>query len=176
MGLALLLLGCEAAPDHEPPPPAESAPREAPVDRAGPQPAPDTVGVVFTRDEAPVTVQRAVPPESAGLRTALEQLLAGPTAEERAGGIDSWFSAETSEALESVEVVSGHAVVDFRDLRSLIPNASSSAGSAMLLQELNGTVFQFPEIRSVEYRVEGSCDLFWNWLQYDCEVVTRPGG
>jgi hypothetical protein len=44
----------------------------------------------------------------------------------------------------------------------------------MLLQELNGTVFQFPEIRSVEYRMEGSCDLFWEWLQYGCRVVARP--
>lgn len=28
-------------------------------------------------------------------------------------------------------------------------------------------------IGSVEYRMEGSCDLFWEWLQYECRTVTR---
>lgn len=43
----------------------------------------------------------------------------------------------------------------------------------MMLQELEGTVFQFPEIQSVEFRIDGSCDLFWEWLQYACHVEER---
>jgi hypothetical protein len=143
--------------------------------RAG-APAPmDSVIVVFTRDEAPAPVYRHVPENSAEPRAALEWLVRGPTPEGAAAGLRSWFSEKTASALKSVEVDSlGHTIVDFHDLRPLIPNASSSFGSTMLLQELNGTVFQFPGIRSVEYRMEGSCDLFWEWLQYGCQVVARP--
>jgi spore germination protein GerM len=116
-----------------------------------------------------------VPDAVPRLRAALEWLVRGPTTAEGAAGIRSWFSEKTAGSLREVEVdTTGRAVVDFHDLRPLIPNASSSFGSTMLLQELNGTVFQFPEIRSVEYRMEGSCDLFWEWLQYGCRVVARP--
>ncbi len=67
-------------------------------------------------------------------------------------------------------------MVDVGDLRPLIPNASTSAGSEMLLAQLGATVFQFPTVASVEYRIEGSCDAFFEWLQRGCEVIERPGG
>ncbi len=137
----------------------------------------DSVLVVFTRDEMPTAVGRPGASDSPAMRTALEWLVQGPTPEEQASGIRSWFSDGTAGALKSVAVdAAGSATVDFEDLRRLIPNASSSAASAMLLQELQGTVFQFPEIRSVEFRIHGSCDLFWEWLQQSCQVVLRPGG
>ena len=137
----------------------------------------DSVLVVFTRDEASAAVRRPGADSFPGVRTALEWLIRGPTPEERAAGIRSWFSDGTVGALKSVEMdAAGHVIVDFEDLHRLIPNASSSAGSAMLLQELEGTVFQFPEIESVEFRINGSCDLFWEWLQYGCHAVQRPEG
>ncbi len=138
--------------------------------------AADPVLVVFTRDERPVGVMRPGTTASPGVRSALEWLVRGPTPDERAAGIQSWFSDGTAGALRSVAVDSaGNATVDFQDLRRLIPNASTSTGSAMLLQELQGTVFQFPEIESVEFRIDGSCELFWEWLQYGCHAVQRPG-
>lgn len=137
----------------------------------------DSVLVVFTRDEMPTAVRRPGADDSPAMRTAMGWLVRGPTPEEQASGIQSWFSAGTAGALRSVTVDSaGSATVDFEDLRRLIPNASSSAGSAMLLHELHGTVFQFPDIRSVEFRILGSCDLFWEWLQQGCQVVRRPPG
>jgi hypothetical protein len=150
--------------------------------RAGPEPAAlpvdrqmDSVTVVFTRDEAPATVQRPVPDGSPELEAALAWLVRGPTAEESAAGFWSWFSAETAGSIRSVEVeASGRVVVDFHDLRPLIPNASTSTGSRILLTELNGTIFQFAEVEAVEYRMEGSCALFWEWLQADCSMVSRP--
>ena len=108
------------------------------------------------------------------LEVALREHLAGPTPEEREEGLSSWFSPETAHALRSVSVDGGgNAVVDFRNLASLIPAASSSAGSAMLLGELNATVFQHPAVSTVEYRLDGSCEAFWNWLQYECQILTR---
>jgi hypothetical protein len=134
----------------------------------------DSVPLLGRSTESPGSGQASESPASANLRTALEQLLRGPTAAPRAGDRHSWFSAKTAGALRTVTVDSaGHATVDFHDLRPLIPNASSSAGSALLLDELNTTVFQFPDLRSVEYRMDGSCEEFWEWLQFGCHTVLR---
>lgn len=137
---------------------------------------PDTlVTIHFTLGEASTAVTRRVHADSAGLEGALRQLMRGPTASERDAGIQSWFSDATAGMLRSVTVDSaGRAVVDFEDLRAVIPNASTSAGSAMLLRELNATVFEHAPVRSVEYRIEGSCDIFGEWLQYGCVTVPRP--
>jgi spore germination protein GerM len=131
-----------------------------------------TVDVWFTQGEEPVAVQRRV--AGAPLDGALRALVVGPTAEERADGLGSWFSADTRDVLRRVRVEDGHAVVDFRgELRDLIPGASSSTGSQLLLVSLNRTVFQFDHVEAVEYSLDGSCDAFWEWLQRSCEPVTR---
>lgn len=134
-----------------------------------------TIVVYFTRDERPVSVQRTVPATHEILRVAILELLKGPTPEERADGITSFFSDRTAGMLNDATVDErGHAVVDFKDLRPVIPNASTSAGSTILLGELNGTVFAIPTVESVEYRIDGRCDVFWEWLQYGgCQPVTR---
>ncbi len=181
-----LLLSSAACGDRSP------EPGDPPVEGVAPRKA--FVTVFFTRNEETVRVLRSVeeadsvpwhaedplgaPRSMEGTAQALEatlrELLKGPTPEEREEGISSWFSPETGTALRSVDVDDeGNVVVDFRDLARLIPAASSSAGSTMLLAELNATVFQYPLVRSVEYRMEGSCDTFWNWLQYSCQVLTR---
>jgi hypothetical protein len=64
-------------------------------------------------------------------------------------------------------------VVSFGDLRPIIPNASTSAGSQLLLAQLDATVFQFSTVRSVEYRIDGSCARFFEWLQLACAVRSR---
>jgi hypothetical protein len=152
---------------------------ETPIGRTEPQlvtPAPAgvlTVDVHFTSDEQPVAVPRDVP-RDAPLHGALRAQLAGPTPAERAEGLASWFADSTASMLRGVELdEAGRAVVDFDDFSRIIPGASSSAGSALLLNELNATVFQFAEVREVEYRFEGDCDAFWNWLQRACQVVRR---
>lgn len=187
---ALGLAGCG---DGAPPPP-EFPGLEGP---RGPTQLTVSLQLTFTRDEAPVTVPRTVvlslpDPETPGeedpsltarealgdhallLDVALTSLLAGPTEAEREEGVTSFFSEATSHLLREVYLEDDRAVVDFHDLRSVIPNASTSAGSLALLSELNGTVFALPGIRRVEYRMEGSCEAFWNFLQHDCQVVDRP--
>jgi hypothetical protein len=120
-------------------------------------------------------VFRAVPKSPAVLRASLEALLAGVTAAERAGSLGSWFSEETAGMLKGVTITDGHAVVDFDDLRPVIPNASSSAGSERLLAQLDATVFQFRSVESVEYRINGDCEAFNEWLQFGgCDRRTRP--
>lgn len=127
--------------------------------------------------QEPYTVDRAV--LEAGtteqlLTHTLEALLAGPTVLEQAAGFVSWFAPATAGRLNGVTLdAEGHATVDFATFSALIPNASASAGSAMLLAELRQTVFQFPEVQSVTFQFDGSCDAFWNWLQMSCQQVVR---
>ena len=122
--------------------------------------------------DTPAETARVASNPATALRAALETRLAGP----RSPNDTTWFSEATRHALRDVQVDSaGNAIVDFHDLRPLIPNASSSAGSQILLDDLNEVVFGFPAIRSVEYRMDGSCDLFWEWLQYGCQRVEAGG-
>lgn len=163
------------------PPPPEIPGFEQP---RGPTQLIVSLSLTFTRDEAPVEVPRTVvislpepsatPDEALLLEAAMGALLAGPTEEERAAGISSFFSDETAGLLREVHLVGDSAMVDFEDFRTRLPGAGSSAGSFALLHELNGTLFALPGIARVEYRMEGSCDIFWNFLQRSCQVVARP--
>lgn len=166
--LALALPGCgDGAPAADPAGRAGARDGRDPADSA----APAVVRVWLSRGEAPVAVERGV--EEATPEAALRALLSGPTAAERESGLHSWFSAATADAVAGFERRNGLAVVDFRGLDRAIPGASSSAGSAMLLSALDSTLFQFPAVDSIEYRLDGSCAAFWEWLQRECRVVTR---
>jgi len=146
------------------------------ADPGAPDPA-ETVEITiyFTRAERPHPVGREVPRASDLLTAAVELLLRGPTPEERAAGIASFFSSETAGMLsEAVLDENGSAVIDFHDFRTVIPGASSAAGSEALLGELNATVAALGTVDRVEYRIEGSCERFWNFLQRDCAIVRLP--
>lgn len=138
-----------------------------------PHPRPDAgemvVKVYFACDAEDGALRPAyrLVPESPGvLRAALDALLAGPTPAERDASFGSWFSEETEGMVRSVIIDGGHAVIDFDDLRAVIPSASTSAGSERLLSQLDATVFQFRTVETVEYRIEGSCEDFNEWLQH----------
>ncbi len=96
---------------------------------------------------------------------ALRELLAGPTAEETAAGFTSLFGPATADALLDVVVADGIARVSFHDLRQIIPNASSSCGSAALLSALDATLAQLPGIREARYSFGGDEAAFYEWLQ-----------
>jgi hypothetical protein len=78
---------------------------------------------------------------------ALNELLWGPTARERAAGYWSFFSDGTAGMLRRVRISGDTGFADFRDFRRLVPNATSSYGSAALLAELDATLRQFPTIK-----------------------------
>jgi spore germination protein GerM len=110
-------------------------------------------------------VERHVEPPAV-LRGALVALLAGPTASERDAGYESWFTSATSGLLDDVRLEGGVAHVAFdASLPKVIPNASTSAGSARLLGELDATVTQFDAVDEVVYSLEGDVDAFYEWLQ-----------
>lgn len=147
-----------------------------------PPPAPGEVEITLLFDCANETDQpnvttpviRRVPETADPIRATLEALLAGPTPEERAAGLHSFFSDQSAGALSSLELRDGLAVVDFNE-RIVINNASTSTGSQFFLAELSANLFQFGEIERIEFRVDGRCEAFWNWLQRECFVMTRDG-
>ena len=107
---------------------------------------------------------------SAVLTGAMRALLDGPTAGERRRGYGGWFSAKTAGFLRSIRITGGVASVDFRDFSRVIPNASSSCGSASLLAQLNRTATQFLTVKRAIYSFAGSRRAFYEWLQ-----LTPPG-
>lgn len=99
------------------------------------------------------------------LTGAMHALLAGPTAAERRAGYGGWFSARTAGKLRSVRISRAVAYIDFHDLSRLIPNASSSCGSALLLAQLDRTATQFHTVDRAVYSFDGSRRAFYEWLQ-----------
>jgi hypothetical protein len=170
--LAALCTGCDA---REPGISLEETPAlPEHCDVAAPPPGTATVQVVFSCDEVPVGTWRPLPPGTRDtLRFALEALLRGPTPEEQQAGLFSFFSAATADMLSTVHVRDGVAYIDFRDFSRIIPNASTSAGSRQLLDQLAGTIFQLDDVREAEITFDGSCAAFWEWLQTDCQRLTR---
>lgn len=148
-------------------PPAQASP--IPMSTVEPTPGTREAQVFLTREDeercdrvfgVPRTVRADAPVPSA-----LTELLAGPTSEEEAQGYTSWFSEETDGMLRDVETSRGVTRVDFEDFSGIIPNASTSCGSAALLEQLERTVEQFPDVLRAVYSFEGDPEAFYGWLQ-----------
>lgn len=116
---------------------------------------------------------RTMPGDDDPIRSAFDELVAGPTPQD--GDASSFFSSQSTDTVRSATASGGLLVVDFDDFRALLTpkGANTSCGSASLLAELNATAFQFNEVDTVRYELEGSCDEFGEWLQRDCIVVDR---
>lgn len=164
--LAATLVGCSGTPSAD----STTSPSPTGTSEATP-PSRRTVEVYFSNEELGdpcgdvFAVTRDVP-ATAPLRGTLEALLAGPTADERADGYGGWFGEETATLLAGVRLEDHRALVSFRSsLPEVIPNASTSCGSAALLGALDATLTQFPEVDGAWYDLEGDRDAFYEWLQ-----------
>ncbi len=120
--------------------------------------------------------ERTYGAELAPIIVAFDELVGGPTDEEIADGAGSFFSAATVDVVRSV-TLDGDGVlsVDFDDIRLSLNNASTSCGSSSLLSQLTSTAFQFEEVERVRVSINGSCSVFFNWLQRECMEYTREG-
>ncbi len=114
------------------------------------------------------SLNRIIPKTVEVAKAALKELFKGPTEEEKSQGYTSWFSKETQDILESVKVKNGTAYVDLKDLRQMIPNASTSCGSAEFFAEVETTLQQFPTIAKVIFAIDGKPATFYEWMQIGC--------
>ena len=139
---------------------------------SGPASSSGTTGVrvYFPRGDSGTQCNRVFPVlrrvgAPALLKGAMNALLRGPTSVERRRGYGGWFSSQTAGMLRGVRLTRSIAYIDFKDFRRIIPNASSSCGSAGLLAQLDRTATQFPTVRRAIYSFNGSRTAFYEWLQ-----------
>lgn len=69
----------------------------------------------------------------------------------------------------------GLATVGFRDFSEDLPGVGTSTASTIFIMQLNLTVFQFPNIESIRYEVNGSCERFFRMLEASCLIFHRQG-
>lgn len=112
-------------------------------------------------------VRRTIPKTSAVAKASLEQLFAGPTAEEQAKGFYSDFSDATKSLLISVNIKNRFAYVNMRDLSgsSSIGNFTTSCGGSNFYGQVESTLKQFPGITKVFFAFEGDPSHFYDWMQ-----------
>lgn len=143
-----------------------------------------TIAVYFYCKDAPiesdpVALPRRAAQSSVPLRDALEQLLAGPSpTEEAAGFYHSIFSPGTAGLVENVVIRSdGTAVVDFADQIRAVPNITTSGAGGQTSRSLAFTIFQFPSVKAVTYRIAGDqdawCEFFGIAIVCDGPLLTR---
>lgn len=159
-------------------PPASTSPSTQATTTSTALPDAVTVHLAFSAGDGSdcsevVAVPRFVAANADPMKAAFDLLVAGPTADEIAGGASSLFSEATAGSVRSASLDSGLLTVDFEDVRGDLNNASTTCGSEALLAQLNGTAFQFIEVERVTYTIDGSCEAFSNWLQRDCGVFAR---
>jgi hypothetical protein len=165
--LALFLGACgpTAVPTIAPPPPSTALPAQTVTVFFG-----NTVLNPELQDCAKVyPVLRTVTVVTDTATAALRQLFLGPTPDEKAEGYVSTFSEATRDILIWVKVRSETAYVNLRDVRSIIPNASASCGSAAFFAEVESTLQAAVPVGRVIYAFESEPAAFYEWMQIGCE-------
>ena len=180
LAVALLVLSaCGTEPDLLDEADTPVAPTPDPVDEEPTEPEPTepaeaetTVQVYFANTErddacdAVFAVSRTVREPNVATE-ALSALLEGPTAAEQAEGYGGWFDDHTAGMLNAVWIEDEIAYADFADFSAIIPNASTSCGSQLLLAQLDNTLMQFPTVTDTRYSFDGDREAFYHWLQLD---------
>ena len=109
------------------------------------------------------------------LRAALRELLEGETPSERHLGCIATFD-DQEHLLRGVELINGEAIVDFHR-RAFIDElgiVSASYAGAVFASQMELTVFQFPQVRSVRFELDGDCKAFGDFAQAgQCVVLSR---
>lgn len=104
----------------------------------------------FTRQGKLFGTQRGVPATASVGRTALDQLLAGPSAAESAAGLRSLIPAGTQ--LLGLTISSGTATVD---LSSSFTSAASPSTMPLRIAQVVYTLAQFPSVTGVRFKMDG---------------------
>lgn len=110
----------------------------------------------------PISLQRARTP----IRAALTELFSGVTPTERRGPCVGIFERKNRDLLLSLDLEGSRLVVDLKDLnREGLGNVSASHAGSVFLTQILLTLGQFPEVDSVLFRMEGSCEDFYEFIQ-----------
>ena len=168
------------AASETPAPDRSTASALACADQGDPVASSDQVMVFFTCEGPPADprpvfrIDPGVSSVEAQLHFAIEQLLAGPTPEERDLGYSSVLPSGSEDLLIGVDVnEDGLAMVDFTDALQRLGPLNSSQSRFLFFGTVGETIFQFQEVPAVEFRIEGSCDQFARYFETVCEPWLR---
>jgi len=114
-------------------------------------PAPASLEVWFARGEELVSVRRTHEATPRVATAAIEELLDGPTGEERASGFASAIPAGTR--LLGISIKSGVATID---LTSEYQSGGGSLSMQVRLGQVVYTLTQFPTVKKVSFRLDGT--------------------
>ena len=141
-----LAAGCDG---DEPTPPPTTSETTTTTSQTTPQES-SSVAVYFLRGEKVSPVRRTIAATPAVARTALTELLAGPTEEEVASGLRSAIPAGT--ALRDVSISGGVATVD---LDGTFDDGGGSASMLGRVAQIVATLTRFPTVDRVAFRIDG---------------------
>lgn len=130
-------------------PPVASEPSITPVPTNPVVPSTVAVGVYFTRGEK-VAVARRTVPGPALASGAMKALLAGPTAAEKADGLETQIPTGTK--LLGIAVSNGTATVD---LTRSFESGGGTLSMTMRIAQVVGTLTRFPTIKRVAFKLDG---------------------
>lgn len=116
-------------------------------------------------------VPRVVPADGRPLTAAVTQLLSGTTAEEAESGFESQFSSATAGTLQSAAIDDGVAILALTAGFAGTPNFSASSASQRVMSQIEATVFRFPNITGLDFRIEGER---WCWWENTCDGTPYP--
>ncbi|MDJ0664560.1 MAG: hypothetical protein QNJ75_08360 [Acidimicrobiia bacterium] len=119
-------------------------------------------------------VYRVVPATDLVLTTTMREMTAGLDLEETQLGFRNPLPASADGSFQGVSIVDGTAYIEFGSNDILPPGVATIEGAQVFLSTLNANVFQFSSISAVEYRLNGSCDAFWQQIgAEECDPITR---
>ena len=101
----------------------------------------------------------------------MTQLLIGVTPAEWNVGLRSAFSFHTAGQLRSVAIDDGVAVLDLTEGFGTTPNFSTTNLAGVVLTQIEATVFQFPDIVGLDFRIEGER---WCGWETTCDGAPTP--
>lgn len=118
------------------------------------------------------SVTRSVPKTEALAKAALDQLFIGPTALEKEMGYrDFAINGDLASNLKRIFIKGNTAYLDWKDITMVIPNSSTSCGSARFFAPIESTLKQFPNITNVIQAINGEPSAFYNWMQIGCPYI-----
>ncbi len=109
---------------------------------------------VVAGQEEEIAVEREIPYTVATAKAAIEELLEGPTAEEKEAGLMTLIPEGTQ--LQNIEIVDGTAQVDFN--QQLDEGVAGSAMVAGIRNQIEQTLLQFETVDEVVISVEGETE------------------
>lgn len=122
------------------------------------EPTTTTVEVYFMRvvdgQESIVAVEREIPTTEAVGRSALEALLAGPTAVEEANGMSTAINEGV--VLQSLDITAGVATADFS--ARLQEDVAGSATVMAIREQIEKTLLQFETVNEVVISIDGETE------------------